>query len=69
LVKLELKKKQASIVYLKKLINSKERTFVAYLSVAVLISVDYGFVNDLLQLSVFEIAANHHFENQEELTV
>ncbi len=37
--------------------------------VAIRVGVDNGFVDYLLQLCVFQVAANHHLEHLEQLTV
>ena len=38
-------------------------------SVAIAVSMDDGFIDYLLQLCIFQVAANHHFEHLEQLTV
>lgn len=40
-----------------------------YPAVAVLVSVDDGLVDDLLQLCVFQVVAHHHLQHLEQLAV
>ena len=44
-------------------------TFIVDFAVAVLISIDYCFVDNLLELGVLQIAAHHHFEYGKQLAV
>lgn len=40
-----------------------------YFSVSVLVGVDDGFVDDLLELRVLQIVAHHHLQDLEQFTV
>lgn len=43
--------------------------FKGYSSITIFICIYYGFVYNLLQLGIFEIVPNHHFQNLEKLPI